>query len=85
VLLDLGLPGQSGFKIAELFRSDPATQLVKMVVLTARRSWEDYDAAFASGVSAYIEKPVDRTKLLTVIEQVLAQKSVPVQPITLES
>lgn len=77
VLLDLGLPGQSGFKIAELFRSDPATQQVKMVVLTARRSWEDYDAAFASGVSAYIEKPVDRDKLLLVIEQVLAQKGPP--------
>ena len=77
VLLDLGLPGQSGFKIAELFRSDPVTQQVKMVALTARRSWEDYDAAFASGVSAYIEKPVDRDKLLLVIEQVLAQKAPP--------
>ncbi|GEM_PF-1784585 len=83
VLLDLGLPGQSGFKIAELFRSDPATRHVKMVALTARRSWEDYDAAFSSGVSAYIEKPVDRTKLLTVIEQVLAQKTPPPQPIAL--
>jgi len=81
VLLDLGLPGQSGFKIAEQFRSDPATQHVRMVALTARRSWEDYDAAFSSGVSAYIEKPVDRTKLLTVIEQVLAQKVLPTQPV----
>ena len=81
VLLDLGLPGQSGFKVAEQFRSDPATGHVKMVALTARRSWEDYDAAFSSGVSAYIEKPVDRTKLLTVIEQVLAQKVLPAQPV----
>ena len=71
VLLDIGLPGKSGFKIAEMFRDNPATRGIKLVAMTARRSWADYDTAFASGIVAYLEKPVDAKALVKVIEETL--------------
>ena len=71
VLLDIGLPGKSGFKIAEMFRHHPDTRGTKLVAMTARRSWADYDTAFASGIVAYLEKPVDAKALVRVIEETL--------------
>jgi CheY-like chemotaxis protein len=71
ILLDIGLPGKSGFKIAEMFRDNPATRGIKLVAMTARRSWADYDTAFASGIVAYLEKPVDAKALIRAIEETL--------------
>ena len=69
VLLDLNMPGQSGWDTFErLTAKDP---LVPVVIITARSN--QLFAALASGVGALLEKPLDFPKLLQTISNLLAE------------
>lgn len=69
VVLDVGLPGEDGFAIAErLHRLQPAPGVV---MLTARASVEDRVQGLRCGADHYLVKPVDRRELLAVLDRVL--------------
>ena len=57
VILDLMLPGMSGLEILTALRSDPATQALKVLMLTAKGQGRDREAAERAGVSAFMAKP----------------------------
>jgi FixJ family two-component response regulator len=62
VVLDLHMPGQSGFSVlADLQRHVP------VVVITGHDSPEAQEQALAGGATAYLCKPVDRGTLLAAI------------------
>lgn len=68
VVLDVGLPGEDGFAIAEcLHRLQPAPGVV---MLTARASVEDRVQGLRFGADHYLVKPVDRRELLAVLDRV---------------
>lgn len=59
VLLDLNLPGTSGFEVLDAIRSDPSTRGVPVVVLTTSTAPADVHRAYARGANAYLVKSVD--------------------------
>ena len=60
VVIDVGLPGEDGFSIAEHLRRNPALGLV---FLTARATLDDRLRGLGLGADAYLAKPVDVREL----------------------
>ena len=69
VLLDLNMPGQSGWDTFE--RLIAGAPLVPIIIITARSN--QLFAALASGAGALLEKPLDFPKLLQTISNLLAE------------
>jgi CheY-like chemotaxis protein len=59
VFLDLGLPGLSGFEVAQLLRQVPGFQSLWIIALTGSARYEDRERAFAAGCDHYLIKPLD--------------------------
>jgi two-component system response regulator protein BraR/BceR len=71
VLLDINLPGESGFEICRKLRQ---TSAVPIIFLTARDSAEDEILGFGMGADDYIRKPYNSTVLLARIARLLKRK-----------
>lgn len=73
IVLDLGLPGQSGLSILHNWRSrDNATPVI---ILTARDGWEDKVSGFKAGADDYLAKPFQIEELLVRINAVLRRSA----------
>lgn len=75
ILLDVMLPGMSGFEMASTIRE--ADSHVPIIFLTARSSEEDVLNGFKSGGDDYIAKPFSRAELLARVKAVLKRTSPP--------
>jgi class 3 adenylate cyclase len=64
VLLDVMLPGTSGFEICERLKSDPATALVPVVLVTALEDHDSRVRGIQAGADDFLSKPVRREELL---------------------
>ena len=71
VLLDIGLPLESGVSVLSFVRQVMRND-VPVVVLTGRADPEDEAALRELGVSAYLRKPARPERVLAAIEQALA-------------
>lgn len=71
ILLDLMLPGMSGHEICRRLRSEPSTQNVPIVVLSAKASNADRVAGLDLGVDDYITKPFSVKEVITRIRSIL--------------
>jgi DNA-binding response OmpR family regulator len=65
IILDLNLPGQSGFDIAKLVRS--RYPQIGIVMLTARTSLTDRIMSYEHGADIYLPKPTQPQELLAAI------------------
>ncbi|AKJ27234.1 chemotaxis protein methyltransferase CheR [Caldimonas brevitalea] len=63
VLLDIGMPGMSGYEVARRIRSRPRGQQVCLVALTGWGQEDDKQRALAAGFDAHLTKPVDAQTL----------------------
>ena len=63
VLLDLGLPGTNGFEVLRHLKSDPQTQSIPVIVLTAWNSTTDKLRGFELGAVDYLTKPFEVAEL----------------------
>ena len=72
VLLDLGLPSISGFRVCESFKTDPRTEKVPVLVITARTSVSDHSYALEAGADAFLQKPFKFKELEDQIRALLA-------------
>lgn len=59
VLLDINLPGLSGFEIATKFRQHPELKGMLIVALTAKTLKSDRETALVAGCDGFIPKPID--------------------------
>jgi CheY-like chemotaxis protein len=59
VLLDINLPGLSGFEVATKFRQQPELKHTPIVALTAKTLKSDRDTALVAGCDGFIPKPID--------------------------
>jgi CheY-like chemotaxis protein len=64
ILLDVNLPGISGFETIDRLRSMPATAAIPVLMLTARDNPEDLLRGYQSGCSYYVAKPFSTETLL---------------------
>src|SRR5687767_9470314 len=56
VLLDLDLPGMSGFEVIKSIRDQPTLRLLRVVVLTSYQRKADVDRAYDLGANSYVIK-----------------------------
>ena len=69
VILDVMLPGRSGFDILQAMRARPALREVPVLMLTAKGHTADRDMAMRAGASLFMAKPFSNTELLAAARQ----------------
>ncbi len=67
VMLDVMLPGRTGFEILHELRADPAFADLPILMLTARGQTRDRDMAEKAGVSRFMTKPFSNTEMLDAV------------------
>jgi CheY-like chemotaxis protein/two-component sensor histidine kinase len=67
VLCDIAMPHEDGFAFIEWFRSQPWTESIPVLAITAFGRPEDEERIIAAGFAGYIRKPVDPTELVRVV------------------
>jgi DNA-binding response OmpR family regulator len=72
VILDVMLPGQTGFEVARALRA--AKNYVPVLMLTARSRPEDVLEGFASGADDYLPKPFNLAILIARVQSLLRRK-----------
>jgi two-component system, cell cycle response regulator DivK len=73
ILMDIKLPGISGFDVTRLLKQDDQTKLIPVIAVTAFATPGDETTAMESGCAAYITKPVKVDELLTTIRLFLSR------------
>ncbi len=58
VILDIGLPGMSGYDVARQIRSDPANKELLITALTGYGQAEDRQRSHDAGFNFHITKPL---------------------------
>src|SRR5215475_11511079 len=71
VLLDVMMPGKSGWEVARALKQDPVTQHVKIVMVTAIGEKTNEITAPIYGADAHIDKPFEFEQLERVITELL--------------
>lgn len=69
VMLDVMLPGKSGFEILHDLRSDPACSDLPILMLTARGQARDREMAEKAGVSRFMTKPFSNSEMLEAVRE----------------
>jgi DNA-binding response OmpR family regulator len=71
ILLDISLPGMSGFDLLEQLRADDATRQLPVVMLTAHGREVEKEKGMALGASDYITKPFSTRELVSRVQTLL--------------
>jgi CheY-like chemotaxis protein len=72
VLLDLGLPGISGFEVLRRIKAQPATAGIPVYIVSGAA---DSGEATALGAAGYLRKPITRAAVLAAIRDMLGHPS----------
>lgn len=72
-ILDVGLPGISGFDMCRRIRSEPRTQDLPVIFLTAKGLLMDMAEGEDAGSDLYLIKPVLATKLINMVGMFLSE------------
>ncbi len=75
MVLDIGLPGLTGWEVLERVRSDLRTRHVKVLILTAHAAEENRTKASAGGADRFMTKPFQPTVLRGAIAVLLGLHS----------
>ena len=71
VLLDVMMPGKSGWEVARSLKHDPVTEHVKIVMVTAIGEKTNELTAPIYGADAHVDKPFEFEKLEKVISNLV--------------
>ena len=74
ILLDILMPGMSGYEVAQRLRADPTTRLLPIVMVTALGAQEEKVKAIESGADDFLTKPVNQLELLARVKSLLRIK-----------
>jgi putative two-component system response regulator len=75
ILLDILMPGMTGYEVCERLTADPATRDIPIIFLTAKAEVEDERAGLEMGAVDYITKPVSPPIVLARVKNHLALKA----------
>jgi DNA-binding response OmpR family regulator len=71
VLLDVMMPGKSGFEVCQAVRADEALAAVKILMLSAKGRDTDLAKGSALGADAYMTKPFSTRELADKVRELL--------------
>ncbi len=69
VMLDVMLPGKTGFEILAELRGDETLADLPVLMLTARGQARDREMAVRAGVSRFMTKPFSNEEMLTAVRE----------------
>jgi DNA-binding response OmpR family regulator len=73
VLLDVMMPGRSGWEVCRVMKQHPEHgKRVRVIMLTALSDWNDKQSAIQTGADDYITKPLDFNDLVARVQRNLA-------------
>jgi CheY-like chemotaxis protein len=73
VLMDVTMPGTSGWNAVRVLKEDPTTVDIPIIVVTGLAGSWDRDASIAAGADEYLAKPVSPHRLLEEVRKFLPQ------------
>jgi two-component system KDP operon response regulator KdpE len=73
IVLDLGLPEGDGFLVIEQLKGETASDVIPIIVVSARDARANQDRAIRAGATAYLQKPVNNAEFLVVIRKALGE------------
>ncbi len=77
LLLDISLPGISGFEVLETLRSAPRTRRLPIIMLTAHGREVEKEKGMALGADDYVTKPFSTQQLVERVRQLLDETQPP--------
>ena len=77
VILDVMLPGATGFEVCRALRSAPATAAIPIIMLTARAQESDRIEGLEIGADDYVSKPFSPKELIARIKALLRRAKRP--------
>jgi DNA-binding response OmpR family regulator len=81
IILDLGLPSGDGFTVLEMLNSDEDWAGIPIIVLSGMDRANNQPRAEKAGAWTFLQKPVDASHLLSVVNQALKiERRVPSSP-----
>src|SRR6059036_120222 len=72
VVLDMMMPGRTGLDVLRELRGDPRLARTRVVMVTARASASDREAAIAAGADRFVTKPFSPRELAAIVAELLA-------------
>ncbi len=72
-IIDLMMPGMSGYSVTRALRADARTEKLPILILTARGQPMDRQMAIEAGANAHLAKPITAKELVGRINEILSQ------------
>ena len=73
LILDVMMPGMSGFELAKKLKAEEQTSLIPIIFLTAKDTEEDALTGFGLGADDYVTKPFSVREVVARVKAVLAR------------
>ncbi len=74
VLLDVMMPGMTGFEVCRHLKNNPATRLMPVILMTALNDRRSRITGIESGADDFVTKPFDPFELSARVKSLVAQK-----------
>jgi PAS domain S-box-containing protein len=71
ILMDINLPGISGFEALRILRADPTTALIPVIALSANAVPRDVARALEAGFLSYLTKPIKVSQFMEALDAAL--------------
>jgi len=75
IILDISLPNMDGYEVLSILRSRPEIRGTPIFALSANAMQSDVNRGLAAGFDDYLTKPIDVTRLLRTIDDLLERKA----------
>jgi CheY-like chemotaxis protein len=72
ILMDINLPGINGFEALKTLRSDPATEHIPVIAVSANAMPLDVERGLKAGFARYLTKPIRVNELMEALNVTLA-------------
>jgi two-component system, NtrC family, sensor kinase len=74
ILLDVMMPGMSGFDVAERLKGNARTRNIPIIIVTALDDHDSRMTALSKGAEEFLSKPVDRSELTARVRNLVRLK-----------